>query len=269
MQFDNQRWALPDLQSALLRCNKRNTQGIGCTIDVLGESVKNNKEAKRSIEAYLISTQALNEHNLDAAIAVKLSSIGAGFDKALGRKNLLNIFQNIESQRLNIELDMEGTPSVEYTLNTALECASKGFPVTLALQAYLDRTEHDLKKAFDNDITVRLVKGAYLGDTNDFVEIQERFKNLTELLIKNDRHFTIGTHDPELIEWVRAFAGEQKDLIEFGFLMGLGDETKLDLAKEGWVVSEYIPFGVDTKAYVTRRERYLRELERLGRAPVP
>ncbi|WP_455393300.1 proline dehydrogenase family protein [[Eubacterium] cellulosolvens] len=269
MNYKASRWVLPNLIAALDWCKHRNQQSICCTLDVLGENVSNSKQAQKAFESYTLCTEELDEHALDAAVAVKLSSLGAKFDKKLAREHLLNLYQATEEKNVNVELDMEGIPMVEYTLETAAECADDGYHVTLALQAYLDRTKNDIKTVLDHDITVRLVKGAYLGDTNDFIEIQDRFKNLTKILIKSDKHFTLGTHDPELIEWVRTHANDQKELIELGFLMGLGDETKQKLTQAGWAVSEYVPFGKDSKAYVTRRNRYLREHKRQGREPVP
>ena len=61
----------------------------------------------------------------------------------------------------------------------------------------------------------------------------------------------------------------KKDLIEFGFLKGLADRTKVAMAKEGWLVSEYVPFGKNRTAYEARRRKYLKELESLGRIPAP
>jgi len=34
-------------------------------------------------------------------------------------------------------------------------------------------------------------------------------------------------------------------------------------------VVEYVPYGIDSKAYVTRRMRYLKTLENNGRKPAP
>ena len=81
--------------------------------------------------------------------------------------------------------------------------------------------------------------------------------------------FSLGTHDPGLIAWAEGEFGEARELLEFGFLKGLSEETKVRLAHEGWKVSEYVPFGPGGDAYVMRRERYLRELAGSGRAPAP
>jgi len=61
----------------------------------------------------------------------------------------------------------------------------------------------------------------------------------------------------------------KRDLIEFGFLKGLADRTKVAMAQAGWLVSEYVPFGENRTAYEARRRKYLKELESLGRAPAP
>lgn len=269
MSNEDSRWVLPNLEAAIKWCKNRNRKGICCTIDVLGENIASEEKATDAVKEYLECAQSLHLAGVDGALAVKSSSIGAKFNKTLAQKNILKIFQETEQYNINIELDMEGTPLVGFMIETALGCADRGYHVTLALQAYLNRTENDLKTMLDNDITVRLVKGAYLGDTNDFQEIQNKFKYLANLLLDSGKHFTIGTHDPELIEWVKSQAEAQKDLIEFGFLMGLADKTKLELIKDGWAVCEYVPFDVDSKAYVARRLRYLRELAKLRREPVP
>ena len=164
---------------------------------------------------------------------------------------------------------MEGRPLVDNTLISAIDLAREGEPVTLALQAYLDRTPGDLAACIDAGVTVRLVKGAYGGDISDFTAIQERFRTHAETLMNAGIPFCAGTHDPELIDWLKDGMRNRKNHIEFGFLKGLADGAKIEMSREGWKVAEYIPFGPGGKAYYQRREQYLETLSRLGRAPVP
>jgi proline dehydrogenase len=77
----------------------------------------------------------------------------------------------------------------------------------------------------------------------------------------------VGTHDPELIDWVKAKFSGNKQAVEFGFLKGLSDKTKVELANQGWRVLEYVPFGEKTEAYENRRLKSLQDLEVVGRAP--
>ncbi|MCJ7639659.1 MAG: proline dehydrogenase family protein [Euryarchaeota archaeon] len=263
------RWALPDLRSAIKWCAGRNGQNIRCVIDILGEYAREDRQSADSVEAYLAAAKAIADYGLDASLTVKLSALGALFDQTGCRKNVRRIVQ--EAARLNVgfEIDMEGPGLVTFAIDVAAACAEKGHRVSLALQAYLDRTRDDLERASESGITARIVKGAYVGSTTDFAEIQQRFKELVSVLHARPTFFTVGTHDPELLEWTKAQMGANRTLIEFGFLRGLADRTKIAMAKEGWLVSEYVPFGENHAAYEARRQKYLDELQNLGRISVP
>jgi proline dehydrogenase len=221
------------------------------------------------VEAYLSVANAISHYGLDASLTVKLSALGALFDQDGCRHNVNRIAEDAARRKIGFEIDMEGQGLVAFAIDVATECAKKEPHVGLALQAYLDRTRDDLKRVEESRITVRIVKGAYVGSTTDFVEIQERFKELVRALRKYSAFFAVGTHDPELIEWIRAQMEAARDLVEFGFLRGLADRTKVRLAKEGWHVSEYVPFGDNRAAYESRRRKYLNELQKLGRMPAP
>jgi len=154
-------------------------------------------------------------------------------------------------------------------MRSAMESVAEGCPVTLALQVYLDRTPEDLDRMLHSGIRVRLVKGAYVGDTENFGEIQRRLKRLASRLSATGLPFCIGTHDPEIVDWARKELTGRKSSLEFGFLKGMSEETKMRLVSDGWEVAEYVPFGRRGDAYVSRRLHYLKTLERMGRSPAP
>lgn len=266
--MNGDRWTLPDLPSALTWCRTRNTQGIRCVMDVLGEYATTDAQVSTSLEAYRTCLRSIREYRLDASITVKLTSLGALSDESRCRDSVFALSREAVAQQVRFEIDMEGKDLAEYTVETALALAEESSPPTLALQAYLDRTPRDVNATLSSGIKVRLVKGAYLGDTDDFREIQKRFRSLCETIITQGHPFGIGTHDPEILDQVMRKVGSNRLLIEFGFLKGLGDETKVALAQKGWLVSEYVPYGADAKAYEARRMRYLKDLDHLGRRPV-
>jgi proline dehydrogenase len=164
---------------------------------------------------------------------------------------------------------MEGKAYVEFTLDLATACRREHPSITVALQSYLDRTPEDIRGMAGAGVRVRLVKGAYLGDLQDFGEIERRILADARLLGDLGVPFSLGTHDPVVIGEVKHAEGMSRELVEFGFLMGLSDGTKSALAGEGWRVSEYVPWGRGGEGYVLRRERYLRDLARAGRSPAP
>ena len=264
-----ERWSLPNLQSTVQWCLDRNLQGIRCIIDALGKYARDENQALKSVDAYISCIRAIKEHSLNASLTLKLTSIGATFDQALCRKNVQTIVNETSHHQVGFEIDMEGRNLVSYTLDIAMLYAQECEPLTLALQAYLNRTPHDLRQAIERKIRPRIVKGAYVGDTTEFKDIQERFKTLVEISVAKGGPFSVGTHDPELIGWLEREMENEKDQIELGFLKGLSDATKIDLANSGWNVAEYVPFGSSRSAYEARRLKYLRELHGLRRSPMP
>ncbi len=268
MNGPNDRWALPDLASALRWCEKRNAEGIRCTLDALGENAQDEAQAAQSVVAYLSCARAVEMNGLDASISVKLTDLGALFDRNLCQENLRALARQAKRCGVGFEIDVEGRPLVDFTVKAALDCAAGG-PLTLAVAANFDRTAEDLKALFQRGIRPRLVKGAYPGDVDDFQKVQERLKGLVEMALDAKRPFCLATHDPVVLRWALQRVPKEKGSVEFGFLMGLSDLTKTELASRGWSVSEYVPFGSRRTAYEARRLKYLRELSALGRAPAP
>ncbi|MGD1060048.1 MAG: proline dehydrogenase family protein [Methanomassiliicoccales archaeon] len=262
------RWALPDWHSTLLWCKARNAQAIRTVVDMLGEDVSK-KEAKLMADSYLDVLRSITDEKLYAAISLKVTQLGHPYDKQGCTERVFAIARDAAARKIGFEIDMEGRGSVDYTLETVEACASENYPVTIALQAYLDRTEEDLERVIEHGIVVRVVKGAYSGDVSDFREIQRRFMVIIRRLIDGGSEFCIGTHDPELIAWASEAASGASDRSEFGMLKGLSDKTKLEFVKHGWKVSEYVPFGKDKAAYEDRRRIYLRHLDEIGRKPAP
>ncbi len=266
-EYEN-RWALPDWHSTLLWCKARNARAIRTIVDILGEDVER-REAERAASSYRELLSSITDEKLWSAISVKVTQLGYPHDEDGCMERILSIARDAAARRIGFELDMEGRGTLDFTLRAVEECASEDYPVTVALQAYLDRTEADLERVAEHGAVIRVVKGAYSGDVNDFREIQRRFMVMVRRLIESGSEFSIGTHDPELIAWATEAASEASDRAEFGMLKGLSDQTKLEFARRGWKVSEYVPFGKDKASYEDRRRSYLRHLDEVGRKPAP
>ncbi len=260
------RWTLPDLDAAVRRCRVQNARGIRCILAALGEYARSERQVGVNLEHSAAAVAAIDEHALDASLTVKMTALGALIDRDAARDFLLRLCGEARARGIGFEVEMEGRGLVETTVDAAVSCARQGLPVTLALQTSLDRTPGDLERIISHGIRPRLVKGAYGRDAADLVEVRRRFRALAAGLLDRGVPFSAGTHDPDLIAWL---VDRPAGTVEFGFLMGLADETKLRLATEGRAVAEYVPFGERAVAYVARREAYLAGLAAEGRAPVP
>lgn len=268
MAGQDRRWYLPDLDAAVRWCEERNRQGIRCSISPLREYVQDRDAARESASECRAAVRAVEAHALDASVAVKLSALGAVFDRDGCMAHLGRIINDGKRRGVLVEIDMEGRNLVDFTLAAAGRIAREGYGVTLAVQAYLLRTADDLRAMEAAGIRPRLVKGAYLGDTGDFGLIQRQFRALAASLLSSRIPFSVGTHDPDLVAWLTAPA-ESRGLVTFGFLMGLADLTKRTMAADGWKVSEYVPYGRRGSIYEARRLQYLDRLRNLGRSPLP
>jgi proline dehydrogenase len=247
----------------------RNEEGIRCIFDVLGEYARDEEQVEGHLRQCDAALDGIAENRLDASLTVKMTALGVLVSRERCREHVLGLCKRAFAKGIGFEMDMEGRGLVETTLDAAITCARNRYPLTLTLQAYLDRTPADLERITEHGIRVRLVKGAYLGDTDDPVEIVRRFRAIATSLRDLRVPFSLGTHDRELVGWILRHPAPCRERIEFGFLKGLADETKPALARQGWQVAEYVPFGMQSAAYRARRESYLSQLKEEGRWPVP
>ena len=104
---------------------------------------------------------------------------------------------------------------------------------------------------------IRLVKGAYREDkdisykTRD--EVDANYEKIMMVLFEEGNEFGIATHDSKLIEMAMHLSKTNQVKFEFQFLKGIRDELKPKLAKGGFVVSDYIPYGTNWLPYSIRR----------------
>ncbi len=269
MTGDRARWCCEDLNEATELTSKRNKQGIRCIIDPLGELAKDDAAADNAFSAAIHTIEAISDHGLYASVALKPTALGAAYDLDGCIIKAKEVTRLAWKQDIGVELDMEARKYVDETLRMATDIARMGSgPISIALQAYLYRTPMDARRMDMAGVKVRLVKGAYAGDMNDLDGITSAMMDNIDLLATMGRPFSIGTHDPRIIERIWKNRG-LKGLLEVGMLKGLGDETKVKLAGKGWSIAEYVPYGKDSHAYVMRRENYLRNLGKLGLEPCP
>ena len=74
---------------------------------------------------------------------------------------MLTIFRRAAASDVEFEIATRSEDLVQYAFVTAITCMRENSGVTLALQAYLNRTEQDLLSILRKRLGLRLVKGAY------------------------------------------------------------------------------------------------------------
>lgn len=238
-----------------------NERNIKVTLDLLGENVQEKTTADETVEIYKQLLKKIQAADLKSTISIKLTMLGMDIDEDYCRDNLFSLMDVAERLDSFVRIDMEGSDYTQRTISIFKQAFEKyGQHVGIVIQAYLHRTEQDIKELSELGADVRLCKGAYKEPESialqDMSEIREAFKNYAQLLIENTRHPRIATHDDELINWVKDYAHEQnisKDRFEFQMLYGLREETMEDLAKNGYNARIYVPYGTMWFPYFKRR----------------
>src|SRR5579883_959436 len=150
------------LQDALLVAKELQDKGILAAIDVLGENAASSQEADRATEMYLGVIKALSTFHHDAYLSIKLTALGLDVQEAVAIMNLRRLLDEAKSRGgLFICVDMESSAYTDRILDIVLS-EHESYPnIGTVIQAYLRRSDSDLRTLVDNEVPVRLVKGAY------------------------------------------------------------------------------------------------------------
>jgi proline dehydrogenase len=117
--------------------------------------------------------------------------------------------------------------------------------VGICLQAYLKRTERDLKLLGAHKSPIRMVKGFYNDrDFNTWEEVTQNYFRLLPILLTQSSYPAIATHDEKIINEAKKIIREKNITnAEFQFFLGVRDDLVQQLVKEGFRVRVYIPYG--------------------------
>jgi RHH-type proline utilization regulon transcriptional repressor/proline dehydrogenase/delta 1-pyrroline-5-carboxylate dehydrogenase len=225
-------------------------------------------------------------------VSVKLSALFSQFDpidpdgtSAAVRKRLRPILRSAINNRAFVNFDMEQFAFKHTTLRIFREILDepefRSWPdVGIAIQAYLQETEGDLKQLLEwakrrgTPVWIRLVKGAY-WDFETIIAAREgwrvpvftekwqsdaNFEVCARLLMENHEWLrpAFGTHNVRSISAALALAEELKVPLgryEFQMLYGMAEEFKDVLVSMGQRVRIYTPYGqlLPGMAYLVRR----------------
>jgi proline dehydrogenase len=249
-----------ELEDAIQVIKELNGVGIGGILDLLGEGVSNPDEANSAAEEYLASIKRIDETGVDTTVSVKLTQLGLAFDKGQCIDHLRRLAAEAAAIGARIEVDMEQSSFVPDTLDV-FRLLIADFPdLRLAIQAYLRRTPLDLETMASARPRIRLVKGAYAEDPElafqHKKEVDRQYAFLTDWLFEKGTDPGIATHDGDLISYATRAAeraGVGKDGFEIQMLYGVRREYQEQLARDGYRVRVYVPFGSAWYPYLMRR----------------
>lgn len=250
------------LKDGIEKVYELNDRGYLATLDVLGESITNKEDTEKPLRLYRELIQEIGNHpELRTGISVKLTQLGLDIDKEFCWENFQQIIEIGKEIGLFIRIDMEDSSVTSDTLDIFERSLDSYKNVGIVIQAYLHRSENDIKHLMDLDANVRLCKGIY-REPEDIAyqgkeEIRRNFLLLGKMYLDAGKYLAIATHDQFLLDHFRTYI-DNKEIsskqYEYQALLGVPiDHILQSFIQNGSAVRIYTPFGEDWYAYSSRR----------------
>jgi proline dehydrogenase len=250
------------LDTAVAAVRELNRRGITASLDLLGESVHNEEEARAAGAEYLRILDRIHQERLDANVSVKLTAMGLDVSEELCISIMQDVLGRARDYGSFVRLDME---SSDYTQKTLDLFEHRLYPefrgaVGVVLQSYLYRTATDVEHMNALGARVRLCKGAYKEPASvaypDKKDVDANYVKCMEQLLLGGTYPGIATHDEAILARTTAFARQNNvssDQFEFQMLYGVRRDLQEKLVKDGWRMRCYVPFGTQWYPYLMRR----------------
>jgi proline dehydrogenase len=260
--FANRFVAGETLDTALAAVSRLNERGITASLDLLGESVHNEAEARAAGQAYVNMLDRIYERRADANVSVKLTAMGLDISEDLCVAIMQKILQRAREYQTFVRIDMEGSAYTQRTVDLFEQrlYATYRENVGIVLQSYLYRTFADVERAIAIKARVRLCKGAYKEPETvaypDKKEVDSNYVRCMQALLQRGNYPGIATHDEAMINATKRFADEHeisRDRFEFQMLYGVRRDLQDRLVREGYRMRVYVPFGTQWYPYLMRR----------------
>ena len=238
-----------------------NAEGLKVTANYLGEFVKDRETAAGAANTYLEVLERIRTEELDANVSLKFTQMGQNIDQGFLRENLGRVLTEAAEAETFIRFDMESSNLTQRTLDAFEDLWAEGWrEIGVVLQAYLHRTEEDVRRMIQLGARVRLCKGAYDEPAaiayKEMDRIRQNLVTLAQPLLAEGNYPAIASHDPLVIDAVREFAQKEgigPERFEFQLLYGVRRDLQQELVQDGHNVRVYIPFGEMWYPYLMRR----------------
>ncbi|GGE80910.1 proline dehydrogenase family protein [Priestia taiwanensis] len=237
-----------------------NNKDLSVTLDYLGEFVDNEREANEMADNCIEAIEAISREGVDAQVSLKMTSMGLDISDELVMRNMRRILNSAKENNVFVTIDMEDYSRCGKTIDIFKQLKSEYDNVGTVIQAYLYRTEQDMQELNEYSPNLRLVKGAYKESPEvafpEKKDVDENFKKIIKMHMLNGNYTAIATHDEHIIQYTRRLAWEHNiphDQFEFQMLYGIRSERQEEIAKEGYKMRVYVPYGTDWYGYFMRR----------------
>jgi proline dehydrogenase len=242
----------------------RDLNAIGCTatFDHLNEGVTNASETEGEVREYKRILASIDESGIKSNVSIKLTQFGLKIDPELTYRNARAVVEEAARRGNFVRIDMEESAVTQGTLDIFRRLRDEFDlnTVGIVLQSYLRRTHEDVQAILKIPARIRLCKGAYNEPPEvafpDKKDVDENYVRCMKLLLASGVYHGIATHDERMIEATKRYTRESgigPEAFEFQMLYGVRRDLQESLAREGYNVRVYVPYGKTWYPYFMRR----------------
>jgi proline dehydrogenase len=239
-----------------------NADGCTASFDHLNESITSGAETVAEVSEYLQILKQIDDTVIRSNVSIKLTQFGLEIDPELAYRNARKVVEDAASRGNFVRVDMEGSKVTQVTMDVFKRLRGEfGLnDVGIVLQSYLYRTFADAKALLKLPARIRICKGAYNEPPEvayaEKKETDDNYVRVMQLLLSSGIYHGIATHDPKMIDATVAYAQKEgigKESFEFQMLYGVRRDLQTQLARAGYNMRVYVPYGKHWYPYFMRR----------------
>src|SRR5213593_1281608 len=251
-----------NIDEAVAAISEINSRGCTASFDHLNESVGSTVETEAEVNEYLNVLARIDESGIDSNVSIKLTQFGLEIDPELTYRNARRVVEDAARRGNFVRIDMEGSSVTQATIDLFKRLRAEfGLnDVGIVLQSYLYRTMDDARELLKIPARIRICKGAYKEPPEvayaDKKDVDDNYVRVMKLLLASGVYHGIATHDPKMINATIDFAQKQgigKESFEFQMLYGIRRDLQEQLARDGYNMRVYVPYGKHWYPYFMRR----------------
>ena len=250
------------IDEAIAAIREINKRGCSASFDHLNEGVHSVDGTKAEVAEYLNVLAKIDDSGINSNVSIKLTQFGLEIDPELAYRNARQIVQEAVRRSNFVRVDMEGATVTKVTIDIFRRLRAEfGLnDVGIVVQSYLYRTEEDARELLKIPARIRLCKGAYDEPSEvaypDKKDVDDNYVRVMKLLLASGTYHGIATHDPKMIDATIDFVQQEgigKEAFEFQMLYGIRRDLQEQLARDGYNMRIYVPYGKHWYPYFMRR----------------
>lgn len=250
------------IDEAIAAIREINARGGTASFDHLNEGVTDAKATEAEVSEYLNVLARIDDTGIKSNVSIKLTQFGLEIEPELAYRNARRIVEDAKRRGNFVRVDMEGSNVTQATLDifNRLRSEFELNDVGIVVQSYLYRTKDDVATLLKIPARIRLCKGAYSEPAEvaypQKKDVDDNYVRVMKMLLSSGVYHGIATHDPKMIDATIDFAqreGIGKEAFEFQMLYGIRRDLQEQLARDGYGMRVYVPYGKHWYPYFMRR----------------